>query len=181
MTGKTAKKPHIAGNRSYMVNPTTRANLPTLPRSNRQYVPPLMLAKGRGTTKFIKSIGDYASQSQTVPKKVCRSVIEDDDRASFGPLFTPPPGGAIVEDWDSSSDSYGDNNGIQSPLEDEHMNLDQGTENADDNLNDVNEDNENPNGLDLEDINENILENVDGNDLEEAQTNQEVPNECILQ
>ncbi|KAL2942919.1 Lebercilin-like protein [Bienertia sinuspersici] len=56
------------------------------------------------------------------------------------------------------------------------MNLDQGIENADDNLNDVNEDNENPNGLDLEDINENILENVDGNDLEEAQTNQEVPN-----
>ncbi|KAL2931919.1 Poly [ADP-ribose] polymerase 12 [Bienertia sinuspersici] len=177
-----------------MVNPTTRANLPTLPRSNRQYVPPLMLAKGRGkrlaelhssknvigakscvegTTKFRKSIGDYASQSQTVPKKVCRSVIEDDDRASFDPLFTPPPRGAIVEDWDSSSDSYGDNNGIQSPLEDEHMNLDQGTENADDNLNDVNEDNENPNGLDLEDINENILENVDGKDLEEAQTNQE--------
>ncbi|KAL2942277.1 Lebercilin-like protein [Bienertia sinuspersici] len=177
-----------------MVNPTTRANLPTLPRSNRQYVPPLMLAKGRskrlaelhssknvigakscveGTTKFRKSIGDYASQSQTVPKKVCRSVIEDDDRASFDPLFTPPPCGAIVEDWDSSSDSYGDNNGIQSPLEEEHMNLDQGTENADDNLNDVNEDNENPNGLDLEDINENILENVDGNDLEEAQTNQE--------
>ncbi|KAL2894097.1 Lebercilin-like protein [Bienertia sinuspersici] len=181
-------------NSGYMVNPTTRANLPTLPRSNRQYVPPLMLAKGRGkrlaelhssknvigakscvegTTKFRKSIGDYASQSQTVPKKVCRSVIEDDDRASFDPLFTPPPRGAIVEDWDSSSDSYGDNNGIQSPLEDEHMNLDQGTENADDNLNDVNEDNENPNGLDLEDINENILENVDGNDLEEAQTNQE--------
>ncbi|KAL2929318.1 Lebercilin-like protein [Bienertia sinuspersici] len=177
-----------------MVNPTTRANLPTSLRSNRQYVPPLMLAKGRGkrlaelhssknvigakscvegTTKFRKSIGDYASQSQTVPKKVCRSVIEDDDRASFDPLFTPPPRGAIVEDWDSSSDSYGDNNGIQSPLEDEHMNLDQGTENADDNLNDVNEDNENPNGLDLEDINENILENVDGNDLEEAQTNQE--------
>ncbi|KAL2903857.1 Lebercilin-like protein [Bienertia sinuspersici] len=181
-------------NSGYMVNPTTRANLPTLPRSNRQYVPPLMLAKGRGkrlaelhssknvigakscvegTTKFRKSIGDYASQSQTVPKKVCRSVIEDDDRASFDPLFTPPPRSAIVEDWDSSSDSYGDNNGIQSPLEDEHMNLDQGTENADDNLNDVNEDNENPNGLDLEDINENILENVDGNDLEEAQTNQE--------
>ncbi|KMS99559.1 hypothetical protein BVRB_1g022860 [Beta vulgaris subsp. vulgaris] len=24
---------------------------PTLPRSNRQYVPPLMLAKGRGCTK----------------------------------------------------------------------------------------------------------------------------------
>ncbi|KAL2931885.1 Lebercilin-like protein, partial [Bienertia sinuspersici] len=162
-----------------------------------QYVPPLMLAKGRGkrlaelhssknvigakscvegTTKFRKSIGDYASQCQTVPKKVCLSVIEDDDRASFDPLFTPPPRGAIIEDWDSSSDSYGDNNGIQSPLEDEHMNLDQGTENADDNLNDVNEDNENPNGLDLEDINENILENVDGNDLEEAQTNQEVPN-----
>ncbi|KAL2901477.1 Transcription elongation factor SPT5, partial [Bienertia sinuspersici] len=185
------------GQTCYMVNPTTRANLPTLPRSNRQYVPPLMLAKGRGkrldelhssknvigakscvegTTKFRKSIGDYASQSQTVPKKVCRSVIEDDDRASFDPLFTPPPRGAIIEDWDSSSDSYGDNNGIQSPLEDEHMNLDQGTENADDNLNDVNEDNENPNVLDLEDINENILENVDGNDLEEAQTNQEVPN-----
>ncbi|KAL2933411.1 Proteasome subunit alpha 2 [Bienertia sinuspersici] len=177
-----------------MINPSTRANLPTLPRSNRQYVPPLMLAKGRGkrlaalhssknvigaksciegTTKFRKSNGDYPSQSQTVPKKVCRSVIEDDDRASFDPLFTPSPCGAIVEDWDSSSDSYGDNNGIQSPLEDEHMNLDQGTENADDNLNDVNEDNENPNGLDLEDRNENILENVDGNDLEEAQTNQE--------
>ncbi|KAL2922040.1 Lebercilin-like protein [Bienertia sinuspersici] len=166
-----------------------------------QYVPPLMLAKGRGkrlaelhssknvigaksciegTIKFRKSIGDYASQSQTVPKKVCRSVIEDDDRASFDPLITPPPRGAIVEDWDSSSDSYGDNNGIQSPLEDEHMSLDQGTENADDNLNDVNEDNENPNGLDLEDINENILENVDGIDLEEAQTNQEVPNGLSL-
>ncbi|KAL2894842.1 Lebercilin-like protein [Bienertia sinuspersici] len=184
-------------NSSYMVNPTTRANLPTLPRSNRHYVPPLMLAKGRckrlaelhssknvigakscveGTTKFRKSIGDYASQSQTVPKKVCRSVIEDEDRASFDTLFTPPPRGAIVEDWDSSSDSYGDNNWIQSPHEDEHMNLDQETKNAADNLNDVNEDNENPNGLDLEDINENILENVDGNDLEEAQTNQEVPN-----
>ncbi|KAL2898563.1 Phosphatidylinositol/phosphatidylcholine transfer protein SFH13 [Bienertia sinuspersici] len=133
-----------------MVNPSTRANLPTLPRSNRQYVPPLMLAKGRDK-----------SQSLTVPKKVCRSVIEDDNRVSFDPLFTPPPRDAILKDWDSSSDSYGDNKGIQSPLEDEHMNLDQGTENADGNLNDVNEDSENPNGLDLEDINENILENVD--------------------
>ncbi|KAL2922941.1 hypothetical protein RDABS01_014432 [Bienertia sinuspersici] len=55
------------------------------------------------------------------------------------------------------------------------MNLDQGTENANDNLNDVNKENENLNGLDLEDINANILENIDDNDLEEAQTNQ-VPN-----
>ncbi|KAL2933529.1 Adenylosuccinate synthetase [Bienertia sinuspersici] len=134
-----------------MVDPRTRANLPNFPRSNRQYVPPLMLAKGRGkrlaelhssknvieakscvegTTKFRKSIGDYPSQSKLYLRR------------------------------------------IQSPLEDEHMNLDPGTENADDNLNDVNEDNEN-NGLDREGINENILENIDGNDLEEAQTNQE--------
>ncbi|KAL2905402.1 Chorismate synthase [Bienertia sinuspersici] len=50
------------------------------------------------------------------------------------------------------------------------MKLDQGNKNANDNLDDVNEENENPNGLDLE-------HNVDGNDLEEAQTNREVTNE----
>ncbi|KAL2941383.1 Phosphoribosylformylglycinamidine synthase [Bienertia sinuspersici] len=171
---------------------------PTLPRSNRQYVPPLMLARGRGkklselhTSKTkvsaksnigtesylgVKSTSLAKRSHSHLYKKGHSSVLRNENRASFNPLYDV---GARYEDFGSPEQSLREgansDSSFHSSPEDEDMDFNEGIEN--------------PNGLNIEDVNENILdnaydsdcenvdENVDdnsnGNPLEELGTNQQ--------
>ncbi|KAL2941962.1 RNA polymerase II subunit B1 CTD phosphatase Rpap2 [Bienertia sinuspersici] len=167
---------------------------PTLPRSNRQYVPPLMLARGRGkklselhTSKTkvsaksnigtesylgVKSTSLAKRSHSHLYKKGHSSVLRNENRASFNPLYDV---GARYEDFGSPEESLREgansDSSFHSSPEDEDMDFNEGIEN--------------PNGLNIEDVNEKILdnaydsdcENVDensnGNPLEELGTNQQ--------
>ncbi|KAL2894879.1 Peroxidase 24 [Bienertia sinuspersici] len=179
------------------VRPNMHTSQPTLPRSNRQYVPPLMLARGRGkklselhTSKTkvsaksnigtesylgVKSTSLAKRSHSHLYKKGHSTVLRNENRASFNPLYDV---GARYEDFGSPEESLREgsdsDSSFHSSPEDEDMDFNEGIEN--------------PNGLNIEDVNENILynaydsdcENVDdnsnGNPLEELGINQQVMN-----
>ncbi|KAL2895049.1 Ribosomal RNA large subunit methyltransferase G, partial [Bienertia sinuspersici] len=179
-----------------VVRPNMHIRQPTLPRSNRHYVPPLMLARGCGkklselhTSKTkvseksnigtesylgVKSTSLAKRSHSHLYKKGHSSVLRNENRASFNPLYDV---GARYEDFGSPEESLREgansDSSFHSSPEDEDMDFNEGIEN--------------PNGLNIKDVNENILdnaydsdcENVDensnGNPLEELGTNQQKP------
>ncbi|KAL2928618.1 Peroxidase 24 [Bienertia sinuspersici] len=150
---------------------------PTLPRSNRQYVPPLMLARGRGkklselhTSKTkvsaksnigtesylgVKSTSLAKRSHSHLYKKGHSSVLRNENRASFNPLYDV---GARYEDFGSPEESLRE--GIENP---NGLNIEDVNENILDNAYDS----------DCENVDENVDDNSNGNPLEELGTNQQ--------
>lgn len=128
---------------SNMIHHKMHSSQPTLPRSNRQYVPPLMLAKGRG--KKLKEL--HSSRTQVAPKSyisIGSNLGEKSPvRVDVGVLKFKKVG--INPNGLDDDDRNGDDDFYSSP-EDEDMKIDESSENH--------------NGLDDEDVNDNILENA---------------------
>ncbi|KAL2903846.1 Biodegradative arginine decarboxylase, partial [Bienertia sinuspersici] len=145
------------------VRPNMHTSQPTLPRSNRQYVPPLMVARGRGkklselhTSKTkvseksnigtesylgVKTTSLAKRSHSHLYKKGHSSVLRNENRASFNPLYDV---GARYEDFGSPEESLREgansDSSFHSSPEDEDMDFNEGIEN--------------PNGLNIEDVNE---------------------------
>ncbi|KAL2935404.1 UDP-N-acetylglucosamine--N-acetylmuramyl-(pentapeptide) pyrophosphoryl-undecaprenol N-acetylglucosamine transferase [Bienertia sinuspersici] len=162
------------------VRPNMHTSQPTLPRSNRQYVSPLMLARGRGkklsdlhTSKTkvsaksnigtesylgVKSTSLAKRSHSHLYKKGHSSVLRNENRASFNPLYDV---GARYEDFGSPEESLREGpNSIENP---NGLNIEDVNENVLDNAYDS----------DCENVDENVDENANGNPLEELGTNQQ--------
>ncbi|KAL2896853.1 Maternal DNA replication licensing factor mcm6 [Bienertia sinuspersici] len=170
------------------VRPNMHISQPTLPRSNRQYVLPLMLARGHGkklselhtskTKVSAKSnIGtesylgvkctSLAKRSHShLYKKGHSSVLRNENRASFNPLYDV---GARYEDFGSPKESLREgansDSSFHSSPEDEDMDFNEVFKILMVSIL----------RIDCENVAENVDENANGNLLEELGTNQQKP------
>ncbi|KAL2922970.1 HEAT repeat-containing protein 1-like protein [Bienertia sinuspersici] len=152
------------------VRPNTHTSQPTLPRSNRQYVSPLMLARGRG-----KKLSELHTSKTKVSAK--SNIGTESYRGVKSTSLAKRSHSHLYKKGHSKSLREGANSdcSFHSSPEDEDRDFNEGIEN--------------PNGLNIEDVNENILdnaydsdcenvdenvdENANGNPLEELGTNQQ--------